>query len=49
VLYGISSGLILKNVVERISDFEIFDQHADRALSGLKNRLDEGFPVEFQV
>lgn len=34
---------------ERISDFEVFGKHADDAIARIKNRLEEGYPVEFQV
>jgi uncharacterized Zn-finger protein len=34
---------------ERLSDFDIFDRHADDAISQLKARLKEGFPVDVQV
>ncbi|KAJ7208982.1 cytochrome P450 monooxygenase pc-3 [Mycena pura] len=33
---------------ERISDFDIFDRHAQAALSLLKKRLADGYPVDFQ-
>ncbi|KAJ7031138.1 cytochrome P450 [Mycena alexandri] len=33
---------------ERISDFDIFDRHAHDALSRMRARLAEGFPVDFQ-
>ncbi|KAJ6544204.1 cytochrome P450 [Mycena capillaripes] len=33
---------------ERVSDFAIFDKHAQDALSRLKKRLAEGYPVDFQ-
>ncbi|KAJ3573840.1 hypothetical protein NP233_g2179 [Leucocoprinus birnbaumii] len=33
---------------ERISDFEIFDRHADDALKQAKIRLAEGYPIDFQ-
>ncbi|KAF7331544.1 hypothetical protein MKEN_00033500 [Mycena kentingensis (nom. inval.)] len=33
---------------ERISDFDIFDQHAQHALALLKQRLVDGHPVDFQ-
>ncbi|KAF8896770.1 cytochrome P450 monooxygenase pc-3 [Gymnopilus junonius] len=32
----------------RISNFEIFDQHATEALTQLKSRLREGYPVDIQ-
>jgi hypothetical protein len=34
---------------ERISDFEIFNHHAEDAIRQLKARLREGYPVDFQV
>ncbi|KAJ7599818.1 cytochrome P450 [Mycena floridula] len=34
---------------DRISDFDIFDKHAKDALSQIKTRLSQGYPVEFQV
>jgi len=33
---------------DRISDFEIFEKHADDAIGQLKMRLKQGFPVDFQ-
>ncbi|KAJ7062885.1 cytochrome P450 [Mycena amicta] len=33
---------------ERISDFDVFDHHTREALALLKNRLAEGYPVDFQ-
>ncbi|KAJ7755198.1 cytochrome P450 [Mycena metata] len=33
---------------ERISDFDIFDRHTQDALSRMKARLAEGFPIDFQ-
>ncbi|KAJ7592412.1 cytochrome P450 [Mycena floridula] len=33
---------------DRISDFDIFDQHAEDAISQIKTRLSQGYPVEFQ-
>ncbi|KAG1776001.1 cytochrome P450 [Suillus placidus] len=33
---------------DRISHFEIFDKHAEDAISQLKIRLREGYPVDFQ-
>ncbi|KAF9444176.1 cytochrome P450 monooxygenase pc-3 [Macrolepiota fuliginosa MF-IS2] len=33
---------------ERISDFEVFDRHAEDALRQAKNRLSEGYPIDFQ-
>ncbi|KAF5354751.1 hypothetical protein D9756_005648 [Leucocoprinus leucothites] len=33
---------------ERISDFDIFDRHADDALKQAKARLAEGYPIDFQ-
>jgi len=33
---------------DRVTSFEIFDRHALDALSQLKSRLREGFPVDFQ-
>jgi hypothetical protein len=34
---------------DRISDFDIFDRHAADTISRIKDRLKEGYPVEFQV
>ena len=34
---------------DRISDFEIFEKHANDALGQLKVRLKQGYPVDFQV
>jgi hypothetical protein len=34
---------------ERISHFDIFDRHAEEAISQMRERLKEGFPVDFQV
>ena len=34
---------------DRISDFEIFEKHANDALGQLKARLNQGDPVDFQV
>ncbi|KAF9450762.1 cytochrome P450 [Macrolepiota fuliginosa MF-IS2] len=33
---------------DRISDFELFDRHAEIAIQQLKSRLREGHPVDFQ-
>jgi len=33
---------------DRISDFEIFEKHANDALGQLKTRLKQGYPVDFQ-
>ncbi|KAK7059904.1 cytochrome P450 [Favolaschia claudopus] len=33
---------------DRISDFELFDRHSLEAISVLKDRLREGYPVDFQ-
>ncbi|KAJ7590401.1 cytochrome P450 [Mycena floridula] len=33
---------------DRISDFDIFDKHAEDAISQIKARLCQGYPVEFQ-
>ncbi|TFK23879.1 cytochrome P450 monooxygenase pc-2 [Coprinopsis marcescibilis] len=33
---------------DRISDFDIFDVHAEKALSIARSRLDEGHPIDFQ-
>ncbi|KAF8554979.1 cytochrome P450 [Imleria badia] len=33
---------------DRISDFEIFERHADDAIGQLKARLRQGYPVDFQ-
>ncbi len=35
--------------LERISDFDLFDRHAHDALSHMKQRLAEGFAIDFQV
>ncbi|KAJ3808258.1 cytochrome P450 [Lentinula aff. lateritia] len=32
----------------RISDFDIFERHADDAISAMKQRLAQGYPIEFQ-
>ncbi len=34
---------------ERISDFDVFDRHAEEALKQAKGRLAEGYPIDFQV
>ena len=34
---------------ERVSDFDIYDKNCAKALKLAKNRLAEGYPVEFQV
>ena len=34
---------------DRISDFEIFEKHANDAIGQLKVRLRQGYPVDFQV
>jgi hypothetical protein len=34
---------------DRISDFEIFSRHADRAIERMKERMHAGYPVDFQV
>ena len=34
---------------DRISHFDNFDRHAEDAIRQLKNRLDEGHPINFQV
>ena len=34
---------------ERISDFDIYDKNCANALKLAKTRLEEGYPVEFQV
>jgi hypothetical protein len=34
---------------DRITDFELFDNHALETISVMKARLAEGYPVEFQV
>lgn len=34
---------------DRISHFDIFDRHAESALSLLKERLRQGYPVDIQV
>jgi hypothetical protein len=33
---------------ERISHFDIFDRHSEDAIGQMKDRLKEGFPVDFQ-
>ncbi|KAJ7677044.1 cytochrome P450 [Mycena polygramma] len=33
---------------ERISDFDLFDHHAENAITQLKTRLREGYPADFQ-
>lgn len=33
---------------DRISDFELFDRHAEIVIGQLKTRLHEGYPVDFQ-
>jgi hypothetical protein len=33
----------------RISDFGIFEKHADDAIGQVKARLGQGYPVDFQV
>ncbi|KAJ6624157.1 cytochrome P450 [Mycena sp. CBHHK59/15] len=33
---------------DRISDFDIFDSHVEDAITQIRNRLKEGFPVDFQ-
>ncbi|KAJ3886114.1 cytochrome P450 [Lentinula edodes] len=32
----------------RISDFDIFERHADDTISAMKQRLAQGYPIEFQ-
>ena len=34
---------------ERISDFDIFDEHASSAIAQAKDRAAAGYPIEFQV
>jgi hypothetical protein len=34
---------------DRISHFDNFDRHAEDAIRQFKNRLHEGYPVDFQV
>lgn len=34
---------------DRISDFEAFGKHADKAIAAIAERLSEGQPVEFAV
>jgi hypothetical protein len=34
---------------DRISDFELFDRHSLHATAQIKQRLSEGYPVDFQV
>ncbi|KAF5348211.1 hypothetical protein D9758_014646 [Tetrapyrgos nigripes] len=33
---------------ERISDFDVFDRHADEVIKLMKGRIEEGHPIEFQ-
>ncbi|KAF7338915.1 hypothetical protein MSAN_02214800 [Mycena sanguinolenta] len=33
---------------DRLSDFELFDRHSNDAVSAIKERLREGYPVDFQ-
>ncbi|KAG1740348.1 cytochrome P450 [Suillus lakei] len=33
---------------DRVSDFDIFEMHADDAIGQIKTRLKEGYPVDFQ-
>ena len=34
---------------ERISHFELFNRHAEKAIAKAKARLNEGLPIDFQV
>jgi hypothetical protein len=34
---------------ERISDFDLFDHHAENAIAQFKARLREGYAADFQV
>ena len=34
---------------DRISHFNIFDRHAEYAITQMKSRLRAGYPVDFQV
>lgn len=34
---------------DRISDFDIFDRHTTEAIAIMKQRFEEGYPVDFQV
>jgi len=34
---------------ERISDFDIFSKYADKVIGLMKSRVQDGFPVDFQV
>jgi len=34
---------------ERISHFDVFERHADDAITQAKERLTEGYPIDFQV
>ena len=36
-------------VRERITDFDIFDSHASNVLEQVADRLNTGYPVDFQV
>ncbi|KAK7459629.1 Protein kinase alk2 [Stygiomarasmius scandens] len=33
---------------ERVSDYDVFDRHAEDVISAMKARIEEGYPVEFQ-
>lgn len=33
---------------DRISDFELFDRHAEEIITIMKKRLSEGYPIDFQ-
>lgn len=34
---------------DRISHFELFDRHAETAITHMKQRLREGYAIDFQV
>jgi hypothetical protein len=34
---------------ERVSDFDIFDRHANDAIGQAADRLAAGYPIDFQV
>ena len=34
---------------ERVSDYDIFDRHAETVIKAMKKRVEDGYPVEFQV
>ncbi|KAK7445179.1 Protein kinase alk2 [Stygiomarasmius scandens] len=33
---------------ERVSDYDVFDRHAEDIISAMKARIEEGYPIEFQ-